>query len=95
MNVESGSREPDNSQVFLVRLWPGEVAGSGEAAAAAEAEGASMESDGMGIRGKVTHLLSGKASSFSDGDTLVSLLVDMLPKGHDADNLEVEKGATP
>ncbi|MDQ3703953.1 MAG: hypothetical protein M3437_01810 [Chloroflexota bacterium] len=83
MNLESGSREPDNSQVFMVRLWTGAVAGSGEA----EAEGASMESDGMRVQGKVTHLMIGEARRFGDLPTLVNLLLRMMPP---ARNDEVE-----
>ncbi len=80
----------DDSEVFLVRLWAGGSLPHQESGGTEGRHGREGR-----VQGKVTHLLSGKASSFSDGDTLVSLLVDMLPKGHDADNLEVEKGATP
>lgn len=87
MNIEKGNREPDDSQVFLVRLWSGEVANLDEAE--------SMESSGIKVQGKVTHLLSGKGSTFSDGDSLVSLLTGMLPATRNDHNPEEEKGATP
>lgn len=89
MNIENGSREPDNSQVFLVRLWTGEVANVDEA------ETGSVESNGTRVQGKVTHLLSGKGSSFSDGETLMSLLIGMLPAGRSDHNSDEEKGFTP
>ena len=95
MSTDMGNRS-DDSEVFLVRLWTG---GPLPHQQSGGTEGRDDREDGDNkedrVQGKVTHLLSGKASSFSDGDTLVSLLVDMLPKGHDADNLEGEKGATP
>jgi hypothetical protein len=69
----------DDSEVFLVRLWTGEVAGSDEA----EAEGASMERDGVRVQGKVTHLMSGEASRFGDLPTLVNLLLRMMPPTRD------------
>ena len=92
MSTNMGNRS-DDSEVFLVRLWAGGPLPHQESGATEDREGREGREDR--VHGKVTHLLSGKASSFSDGDTLVSLLVDMLPKGHDADNLEGEKGATP
>jgi hypothetical protein len=87
MNIESGSREPDNSQVFLVRLWTGEVANLDEVT--------SVASDGTRVQGKVTHLLSGKGSSFGDAATLVSLLLGMLSTTPNNPNREEEKGAQP
>lgn len=87
MNIESGSREPDNSQVFLVRLWTGEVANLDAAA--------SMKSNEIRVQGKVTHLLSGKGSSFSDGATLMRLLIGMLPATRNDHDSQEEKGATP
>ncbi len=84
MSTDIGNRS-DDSEVFLVRLWAGGPSPHQESGGTEGREGR--------VQGKVTHLLSGKASSFSDGDTLVSLLVEMLPKGHDPDNLEGGKGA--
>ncbi|HEX8220876.1 MAG TPA: hypothetical protein VF914_16925 [Chloroflexia bacterium] len=89
MSTDTGNRS-DDSEVFLVRLWAGGALPHQQSGGTEDREDREDR-----VQGKVTHLLSGKASSFSDGDTLVSLLVDMLPKGHDADNLEGEKGATP
>jgi|GEM_PF-4906625 len=86
MNTESGSREPDNSQVFLVRLWTGE---------GADLEAESIESSGIRVQGKVTHLLSGKGSTFNDGATLMNMLMGMLSTARDDQNTEEEKGATP
>lgn len=54
-----------------MRLWVGAVADSDET------EAASMESVGIGVQGKVTHLRSGEASSCSEWLDLVSLLVEM------------------
>jgi hypothetical protein len=85
MNTEKGSREPDDSEVFLVRLWAGEGANQ------EEAEG--MECIGIKVQGKVTHLLSGKGSIFSDGATLMSSLIGMLPATRKDHNTEEEKGA--
>jgi hypothetical protein len=79
MNTENGSHEPDDSEVFLVRLWTGEVE--------------SLEGSEIKVQGKVTHLLSGKGSTFNGGAALMSLLVDMLPATRSDHNLEEEKGA--
>jgi hypothetical protein len=85
MSTESGSREPDDSQVFLVRLWTGEGADLDEAE--------STKRSGIRVQGKVTHLLSGKGTLFNDGATLVSLLIGMLPSTRNDHNSEEEKGA--
>jgi cell division protein ZapA (FtsZ GTPase activity inhibitor) len=85
MSTETGSHEPDDSEVFLVRLWSGEVANQEEAE--------SMESIGIRVQGKVTHLLSGKGSIFSDSATLMSMLLGMLSTARDGQNTEEEKGA--
>ena len=69
MSTDIGNRS-DDSEVFLVRLWTGGLLPHHEAAGTEDREDR--------VQGKVTHLLSGKASSFSDGDTLVNLLVDMM-----------------
>jgi hypothetical protein len=74
MNMESGSRESDNSQVFLVRLWTGPAATPNEAAT----EARSIEGDGTWILGKVTHLPSGKGSSFMDWPDLLALLMETM-----------------
>ena len=89
MSTDMGNRS-DDSEVFLVRLWacgPSPHQGSG---GTEDREGKEDR-----VQGKVTHLLSGKASSFSDGDTLVSLLVDMLPATHNDHDTQEGKGATP
>jgi hypothetical protein len=85
MNIENGSHEPDDSQVFLVRLWAGEGADLDEAE--------SMESNGTRVQGKVTHLLSGKGSTFNDGAALMSMLLRMLSTARDGQNTGEEKGA--
>jgi hypothetical protein len=74
MSIETGSCEPDDSQVFLVRLWAGEVANLDE--------GESMESIRIRVQGKVTHLLSGKGSNFKDWPNLVDLLIGMMPSAN-------------
>ena len=89
MSTDMGNRS-DDSEVFLVRLWAGGSLPHQESGGTEEREGREDR-----VQGKVTHLLSGKASSFSDGDTLVSLLVDMLPATRIDDNLEPERGVTP
>ena len=83
MSTDMGKRS-DDSEVFLVRLWTGGPLPRQESGGAEEREDR--------VQGKVTHLLSGKASSFSDGDTLVSLLVDMLPPAHNEHDAQEEKG---
>jgi hypothetical protein len=85
MNIENDSREPDDSEVFLLRLW------AGEGADPEEAEG--MEDIGIRVQGKVTHLLSGKGSTFNDGATLMSMLLGMLSAVRDVQNTGEEKGA--
>ena len=83
MSKDMGNRS-DDSEVFLVRLWAG--------GSLPHQESGGTEDREDRVRGKVTHLLSGKASSFSDGDTLVSLLVDMLPATHNDHDTQEEKG---
>ncbi len=85
MNIESGSREPDDSQVFLVRLWAGEGANLDEAA--------SVESIRIRVQGKVTHLLSGKGSNFKDWPDLVDLLIGMMPSANSIG--DIRPGNTP
>ncbi|HEY0072195.1 MAG TPA: hypothetical protein VGE04_19710 [Chloroflexia bacterium] len=89
MSTDNGNRS-DDSEVFLVRLWAGGPLPHQESGGTEGREGREDR-----VQGKVTHLLSGKASSFSDGDTLVSLLVDMLPPAHNDHDTQEEKGATP
>jgi hypothetical protein len=89
MSTDMGNRS-DDSEVFLVRLWAGGPLPHQESGGTEDTEG--REHTEGRVQGKVTHLLSGKASSFSDGDTLVSLLVDMLPVTHDDRDTQEEKG---
>lgn len=84
MNKDNGTHEPDDSQAFLVRLWPVEVE--------SEDERGNMESRGIKVQGKVTHLLSGRGSNFNDEATLMSLLIGMLPTTSNDHNSEEEKG---
>jgi hypothetical protein len=83
----------DDSEVFLVRLWAGGPSPHQESGGTEDREDTKGREDR--VQGKVTHLLSGKACSFSDGDTLVSLLVDMLPGTHNDHDTQEEKGAQP
>lgn len=83
MSTDMGNRS-DDSEVFLVRLWAG--------GPLPHQESGGTEGREDRVHGKVTHLLSGKVSSFSDGDTLVSLLVDMLPATHNEHDTQAEKG---
>ena len=92
MSTDKGNRS-DDSEVFLVRLWAGGPLPHQESGGTEDREVREGREDR--VQGKVTHLLSGKASSFSDGDTLVSLLVDMLPPTHNDRDTQEEKGATP
>ena len=96
MNIDT-ERGADNSQVFLVRLWADEPPHQH----VTDVTDVTGETGGTGdgqsrVQGKVTHLLSGKASSFSDAATLMSLLFGMMLATGKDDNLEEgEEVATP
>ena len=62
-------QDSDPSRLFLVRLWTGNASGVGRAGGEKENRG----------EGKVQHVLSGEAASFSDWSTLVDLLTGMMP----------------
>jgi hypothetical protein len=61
----------DRSQLFLVRLWAEQGRDDSSDSASPNAEKV--------WRGRVQHIVSGKAHSFHDWSTLVDLLLAMLP----------------
>lgn len=62
----------DGSQLFLIRLWGADIAGErgslGETSTVLRGQ----------IHGKVQHVLSGKASGFTDCSSLINILYEMI-----------------
>ncbi|HYO49213.1 MAG TPA: hypothetical protein VEW94_05125 [Chloroflexia bacterium] len=81
-------RAEDGSQLFLVRLWL-DLGGEAQGQTGGPQEGHSQ------WRGRVQHVMSGKAASFDDWPALVNLLVGMMPNDiHAAEHVDA-KGEKP
>ena len=76
---------PDTSQLFLVRLW------ADDADPIDLAYGVTQTDSGRGVHGKVQHVLTGKAASFSDWRTLNNLLLEMAHARHETKPQEPDK----
>jgi hypothetical protein len=68
--------EIDDSQLFLVRVWLGE---KGQPDGHEQNELAEDKALHGEVRGKVQHVLSGSARSFSDCSSLMDVLYRLMP----------------
>lgn len=86
MEADPG-KDPDTSQVFLVRLWAGGAGGEERSDAAEHPESR--------LHGRVMHVLSGQGSNFNDWPTLLGLLNKMMTPINDQDDTDIgQEGAT-
>jgi hypothetical protein len=71
----------DGSQLFIVRLWAQAGAGHDE------------DNVHLHLRGRVQHVTTGRAASFDDWPTLLSLFIDMMPLTSKTGETTAAKGA--